>query len=142
MYFPFEQFTRREFAIVARVTGEAEPAVEAIRRAVKEVNGLVALYNVRTGETMLTEQTSRQRFVGALLLAFAIVALSLTLIGVYGVVAQTVVQQTRQFGIRIALGATPRTLICLVLRGGLTFVALGSWPGWARRSASRGSWRR
>ena len=83
------------------------------------------MFQIETGDQLVGRQTSGVRFMGVLLGAFALVALLLTMVGIYGVMAYTVSRQTRQVGIRMALGATRANVLRLVLTGGLTFTAAG-----------------
>jgi ABC-type antimicrobial peptide transport system permease subunit len=125
IYFPLFQLPNRAFAVIARTSGDPQPAVAAIREIVTELNPSVPVFSVSTGEELIAQQTTGVRFSSALLAAFALVALTLTMVGIYGVTAYTVSRQTRQVGIRMALGATRGDVLRLIVRGGLTFILAG-----------------
>ena len=125
IYFPFFQAPSRAFAVLARGSGDPRPLVEGIRQTIAELDPAVPVFAVETGAQLVGRQTSGARFSSVLLAAFAAVALTLTIVGIYGVMAYTVSRQTRQVGIRVALGATRADVLRLVLGGGLTLVAAG-----------------
>jgi putative ABC transport system permease protein len=125
IYFPIYQVPSRALAVMARTTVEGQSPVAAIRQTVAELDRGVAVFQIETGDQLLGRQTSPQRLSGTLLGAFALVALALTLIGIYGVTAYAVGRQTRQLGIRIALGATRGDILRLVLSSGMVFIAAG-----------------
>ncbi len=129
IYLPLFQRPASAFSVVVRTPGDAQPVVSAIRRAVVQINAAVPVYEVQTGNKLLARQLSRVRFSSMLLSVFALVALTMTMVGAYGVTAYTVSRQTRQMGIRMALGATRGHVLRLVLSGGLTFVAAGLVTG-------------
>ncbi len=83
------------------------------------------MYNVRTMEQRVNESLARRRFSMMLLGVFASVALALATIGIYGVMAYLVNQGTRELGIRIALGASPRNILSLVVRQGMVLAFFG-----------------
>lgn len=125
VYIPFYQVPSYAFAVLARTDAETEPLVAAIRQTVTRADPAVPTFQVETGDQIMGRQTAVARFSGALLAAFALVALTLTVIGIYGVTAYSVGRQTRQFGLRIALGATPGDVLWLVLSRGALFIAAG-----------------
>jgi predicted permease len=129
VYLPLYQVPARAFAILARTSGAPQPVVAAIRSAVTRLDASVPVFGVSTGPELVARQTSTTRFSAVLLGAFALVALTLTIVGIYGVTAYTVSRQTRQVGIRIALGATRRDVLRLVMGGALTFIATGLAAG-------------
>jgi predicted permease len=125
IYFPLFQVPLRAFAVLARTSGDPQPTVAAIRELVTELNASVPVFSVSTGGELVAQQTTGFRFSSALLGAFALVALTLTMVGIYGVTAYTVSRQTRQVGIRMALGATRGDVLRLIMRGGATFILAG-----------------
>jgi len=125
VYLPLYQAPRAAFAVLARTAPDVRPPVEDIRQAVAKLDPAVPVFQVATGRQLIGQQTSGTRFSGALLTVFALMALVLTVVGVYGLTAYTVSRQTRQIGIRMALGATPGSVLRLVLSNGLAFIVPG-----------------
>ena len=79
----------------------------------------------RTLDQILSESLDRPRFMTTLLGAFSIIALLLAAVGIFGLVSFAAAQRTREFGVRIALGASPRELLGSIVRGALALVAVG-----------------
>ena len=108
-------------------------APESIKAAViKEIaaaNKDLPVYNLRTMEQMVSHSLGPRRFQAMLLSAFATVALALTAIGIYGVVACTVGQRTREIAVRIALGAQTRDVFKLTIGDGMRPVMIGVLMG-------------
>jgi ABC-type antimicrobial peptide transport system permease subunit len=92
---------------------------------IRELDPDLPIYNVRTMNERVDESLARRRFSMMLLTLFALLALGLATLGTYGVIAYVVTQGTREIGIRIALGATPRGILLLVVRHGATMGVLG-----------------
>ena len=125
IYAPLYQMPSTGFALVARTTADPQPLVKGIRESIARIDPTVPVFQIETGAQLVSEQTSATRFSGVLLAVFALVALVLTIVGIYGVTAYTVSRQTRQMGIRMALGATPGDVLRLVLSSEVLFIAAG-----------------
>jgi putative ABC transport system permease protein len=125
VFLPLYQQPVPGFAVIARTTGDTATTVTAIRQAVGGLDPSVPVFQIQTGEQLVADQTRGTRFNGRLLATFAGVALALTIVGIYGVTAYTVSRQTRQVGIRMALGATRADVLRLVLGSGMAFIAAG-----------------
>jgi putative ABC transport system permease protein len=108
-----------------------EPVVPAIQHAVWSIDPDQPIAGVRTLEEVLSIASAQRRFNMTLLLSFAGLALALALIGVYGVVAYGVAQRTREIGIRVALGATRRDVVALVVKSGAMWSIAGITVGLA-----------
>src|SRR5581483_9392758 len=88
----------------------------AVRQAVREVDPELPVMVLLRGDDLLAGQLAMPRFLGVLLGAFAVVALVLALVGLYGVMSFLVAQRQREMGLRLALGAPPREVLLLVMR--------------------------
>jgi predicted permease len=103
--------------------------VEPLRLDLRGTSGDQTLYQVRTMEQLVSGSLARQRFLALLFAIFGGVALLLACVGVYGVLAYLTSQRTREFAVRVALGATARDVIRLVLRQSLGTIAVGAAIG-------------
>jgi putative ABC transport system permease protein len=100
-----------------------------VRQAVAAVQRELPVSNVMTMAQRMANSTSRTRFIAVLLAVFAALALVLAVTGLYGLIAYSVAQRTREIGIRMALGAKSSQVLCLTLRQGMRLVILGSLIG-------------
>ncbi len=123
---------------ILRTEGNPAALASPLRAALRELDPGLPPYNVLTAEERLHENLGRTRVVTGLLALFATVAVTLSALGVYGVIAFLVAQRQRELGIRLALGAAPARLVALVMREGITLVALGTAAGLGLAAALTG----
>jgi predicted permease len=125
MYRAHTQFPSRGLNVVIRTGGAPEPLAAAVRREIRALDSDLPIYNLRTMESRVEESLAPRRFSMLLLALFAALALGLAAVGIYGVIGYLVTQGTREIGIRIALGASPRGIRALVVRQGATIALAG-----------------
>jgi putative ABC transport system permease protein len=135
-YTPYAQFTYAARMVFVRTAGDPLAAVPAVRRALQRVDPDVVMRDARTLDEIVHGSSARQR-TGALLFgAFGVAALLLAASGVFAVLAYVVAGRTREFGIRIALGADRASVVRLVVGEGLLFPAAGLVAGVAASLAA------
>ncbi len=125
IYFPQRQIRRNPVAYVVRAKGDPGGLAAPIRRLLAELDPELPISEVRPLEEYLADARGAQRFTMILAAAFASAALLLSAIGLYGVVAYSVAQRRREFGVRLALGALPKQVRALVVRQGTRVAAAG-----------------
>ena len=125
MYMPFAQRPARYMALMIRTTNKPESVAAAVLRNVQALDRNQLAYGLRTFEGVMSEAVAKPRFRASLLGVFAAVALTLAMVGVYGVMSYAVTHRTREIGIRMALGAEPRDALKMVLRQGAKLAAAG-----------------
>jgi predicted permease len=110
---------------VARTTSDPAAAAAAIARAIHDVDPTIPVYDVRTMQDRMHASLARQRFSTLMLGAFAVFALILAVVGVYGVMSYLVTQGTHDIGVRLALGAQRSRIVGMVIRQGMELTGAG-----------------
>jgi putative ABC transport system permease protein len=116
-------------ALVVRTAGHPEFTVSSVRSAVREIDPGQPLVNPRTMRAAIQGTVAQPRFQMVLLTTFASIAVALAAIGVYGVMAYTVSQRTAEIGVRMAVGASPRRVVVMVVWQGAQLALLGTALG-------------
>jgi predicted permease len=131
MYHPHAQVPSRAMNIVIRTSGDPAALASEATRQMRALMPDLPLYHVRTMAQRVDESLARRRFAMVLLASFAVLALGLASIGIYGVMACLVSQGSRDIGIRLALGATPRDMLLMVVQHGAIVAGIGTGLGLA-----------
>ena len=132
VYVPSRQRSRMaggEMWIVARTTGDAAGFAPALRSIVRAQDPAVAVGELRTMRTVLAASLGTARFITTLVTAFAVLALLLGTIGIYGVMSYTVSERMPEMGIRLALGATRANIVRLIVGRAVALSAFGAVVG-------------
>ena len=115
----------RRINVLTRTDVEPTNLASAVRREIVAVNKDQAVFNVRTMEDIVSESVAPRRFSMALLTVFAVVALALASIGIYGMLSYSVAQRTREIGLRMTLGAQRHSVLKLVIGHGMKLALIG-----------------
>lgn len=129
MYVPYSQVSPPTMNLVVRTTVDSAAMAGTLRQTIRSVDKELALSPVRSMEEVRNASVAEQRFSSQLLGLFAGLALLLAAVGLYGLMAYTVTQRTREIGIRVALGATHGNILRMTLLRGLQLVLWGTAIG-------------
>ena len=129
VYFPQQQQSDNGMYLAVRTSGDPAGLTSAVVREVHAAEPSAAVYEVRTMQDRLHASLARQRFSTTMLGAFALFALILAVVGVYGVMSYLVSQSVHDIGLRVALGAQAGSIIAMVMRQGMGLAASGIGAG-------------
>ena len=129
VFFPVAQMSRTRAMLFVRAAGDPASLSNAVRRAVRAVDRNHTVSDVQTLRHRMYEATARNRFATQVLSAFAVTALLLAAIGIYGVLSLAVAQRRRELGIRMALGAERGGVLAMILGQAVSIAAVGGAIG-------------
>jgi predicted permease len=125
IYLPYAADPQRSVYVVARTAADPGTLAQPFRRAVQSMDENLPAENVITLEDHIAQRRLGVAAFGKLFSAFAVIALALAAIGLYGVIAHTISRRTQEIGVRMAMGGTRRDILALVFRQGMRKVAIG-----------------
>jgi putative ABC transport system permease protein len=129
LFFPFRQSPEGGLTVVARITGDRTTALKMTQQVIRDLDPMLPIMRVALVDDLLSESLDRERSGSFLMAIFALTALVLVAVGIYGIVAYSVSQRIREIGIRLVLGATTRRVVAGVvfdsMRTVLTGIVLG-----------------
>jgi putative ABC transport system permease protein len=128
-YYPLAQWPVTTSYYVVRTDGAPETMLDTVHRTIVDAERTIAVTSVKTVERTMTESLWQRRMWGVLFTAFAVLALVLAALGIYGVISYAVAQRVREMGVRLAIGATPGEVRRLVVREGMTLCIIGAVCG-------------
>jgi len=129
LYLPVGQAPFRRMSYTLRTTGDPDELVRAARAEVAQIDQAVPISRLETMERLLSASVARERFTMVLLSLFAVVALTLAAVGIYGVISYSISRRTAELGIRMAIGASSGAVLRMVMTEGATLAAWGLGAG-------------
>lgn len=135
-YTSYLQFSYPDTMVIVKTRGAPDDVVASLRAAVASVDPALPIYDVMPLDARIDDALARPRFNAAVVAAFAIAAVALAALGVYGILSYSVSTRRRELGVRLALGADGRRVVALVVREGVTLAGAGVAVGIAAAAAA------
>jgi putative ABC transport system permease protein len=129
IFYPQQQWPRRDLSLAVRTREDPALITSAVTRTIRRLDPDIGVNRIQTMEQSVAQMFGRSRIVAVLMGLFAAAAMVISAIGLYGLISYSVAQRTREFGIRLALGAGRRDLLRLVVGDGVRLAAIGSVLG-------------
>lgn len=129
VYVPYTQWPKTSLTLLVRTAGQQATLPDSIRQQVREINPDAALNQIHTLTGEIADSLAPIRIIGRLMLVFGAVALCLSTVGIYAVLSHRVARRTREFGLRMAMGATSDDLLRLIMRESLKLAGIGLLVG-------------
>jgi putative ABC transport system permease protein len=132
LYLPLLQPTgsgSRTVYMTLRAKGNPTPLIGEARRAVQEIDSAIPVANVQLMDDVLADAEARPRFLALLMTVFSGVALTIATVGIYGVISYSVARRSKEFGLRMALGAKRSDVLGLVMKQGVMLTVIGITAG-------------
>jgi ABC-type antimicrobial peptide transport system permease subunit len=129
IYMPYLQSTWPNLVLMVRTRQDPRAVVGSVRAAIRSIDPELPVSHVETMADRLDMLNARSRFSSFLLTIFALAAMLLAGVGIYGVVSYTTIERTQEFGVRLALGAGPGRVMVMVLREGMALNLVGLGAG-------------
>ena len=139
IYLPYEQQSVDTFTVAVRSAGDRVASIASMRRDVAGLDPLLPLAHLERLDTLVDASLAGRRFTMVVLLSFAAIAVGLSVIGVYGVLAYMVGQRRKEIGLRLAIGASPSDVVWMFVREGAALTVVGLIGGLAGALAA-GRW--
>ncbi len=129
IYVSLQRWTNSSMYVVVRTETDPLSVLPSVRAVIRELDSTLPISQTATMPELIRDSLIEPRYLSTLVAGFAVVALVLSVVGIYGVMAYFVHQHTKDIGIRIALGGTPSTIRNLVLTNGMKMVGVGMMVG-------------
>ena len=125
IFVPLWSFGGQEAYIAVKTSGNPDSLIPSVRKALRRVDPMIAFADIRTMSQLMANATARRQFQTIVLFGFALAAVLLAMVGLYGLMTYSVAQRTAEMGIRVALGASPRHVFSMVIGEGARLIFLG-----------------
>ncbi|MCH7716369.1 MAG: FtsX-like permease family protein [Gemmatimonadetes bacterium] len=129
LYFALSQAPVLRLDVAVRTTVAPETVMASVCRQFREIDPSVPVFNMASFDELIGAEIALTRFASMQLGSYGLIALLLASVGLYGVISHTVARRTKEIGIRVALGASPRSVVTLMLRQGVWMIAAGAALG-------------